>query len=40
MASSMYNSIHHFNEFGVKKIEKTIKEFIKEGKDLGDLVFG
>ena len=40
MTSSMYNSIHHFNEFGVKKIEKTIKEFIKEGKDLGDLVFG
>jgi hypothetical protein len=36
----MYNSIHHFNEFGVKKIEKTIKEFIKEGKDLADLVFG
>lgn len=40
MTSSMYNSIHHFNEFGVKRIEKIIKEFIKEGKDLADLIFG
>ena len=40
MTSSMYNSIYHFNEFGVKTIEKMIKEFIKEGKDLADLIFG
>lgn len=40
MTSSMYNSIQHFNEFGVKSIEKNIKEFLTEGKDLADLVFG
>jgi hypothetical protein len=38
MTSSMYNSIQHFNEFGVKRIEKTVKNFIKDGKDLADLV--
>jgi hypothetical protein len=32
MTSSMYNSIQHFNEFGVKRIEKTVKNFIKDGK--------
>jgi len=32
----MYNSIQHFNEFGVKTIEKTVRKFIKEGKDLVD----
>lgn len=36
----MYNSIQHFGEFGVKKIEERVKNFIKEGKDLADLVFG
>ena len=36
----MYNSILHFNEFGVRKIEETVKEFIKEGKDIADLVLG
>lgn len=36
----MYNSLQHFNEFGTKKIEKTIKNFIIEKKDLADLVFG
>jgi len=40
MTSSMYNSIQHFNEFGVKRIEKKIKNFIEEGKDLADLVLG
>ncbi|HHW32497.1 MAG TPA: ISLre2 family transposase [Clostridiaceae bacterium] len=40
MTSSMYNSILHFNEFGVRKIEETVKEFIKEGKDIADLVLG
>lgn len=35
----MYNSILHFNEFGVKKIEKVIKNFIGDGnKTIGDLV--
>jgi hypothetical protein len=34
----MYNSIQHFNEFGVKRIEKTVKNFIKDGKDLADLI--
>ena len=35
----MYNSILHFNEFGVKKIEKVIKEFMEnKNKNLGDLV--
>jgi hypothetical protein len=36
----MYNSIQHFNEFGVRKIEAKVKSFINEGKDLADLVFG
>ncbi len=36
----MYNSLQHFNEFGTKKIEKVIKSFINEKKDLADLVFG
>lgn len=36
----MYNSIQQFGEFGVKKIEDKIKNFINEGKDLADLVFG
>jgi hypothetical protein len=40
MTSSMYNSIQHFNEFGVKKIEERIKKFISEGQDLADLVLG
>ncbi len=39
MSSSMYNSIHHFLKFGVKNIEKKIKSFLEEGKDLADLVF-
>lgn len=36
----MYNSIQQFNEFGSRKIEETIKKFIAEKKDLGDLVLG
>lgn len=36
----MYNSIQHFNEFGVRKIEKAIETFITEKKDLADLVLG
>lgn len=36
----MYNSLQHFNEIGAKKIEKKIKNFIKEKRDLADLVFG
>ena len=36
----MYNSIQHFNEFGAKRIEKKIKNFIEEGKDLADLILG
>jgi len=36
----MYNSIQHFNEFGARKIEETIKNFINEKKDLADLVLG
>ncbi|PKM50346.1 MAG: hypothetical protein CVV02_12010 [Firmicutes bacterium HGW-Firmicutes-7] len=35
----MYNSIQQFNEFGVGKIEKIIKEFLEDGsKGIGDLV--
>jgi hypothetical protein len=34
----MYNSLQHFNEFGTRKIEETIKNFINEKKDLADLV--
>ncbi len=36
----MYNSLQHFNEFGTRKIEETIKNFISEKKDLADLVLG
>lgn len=36
----MYNSIQHFNEFGTRKIEETIKNFISEKKDVADLVLG
>ena len=36
----MYNSIQHFNEFGLKKIEKIITTFVAEKKDLADLVLG
>jgi REP element-mobilizing transposase RayT len=34
----MYNSIQHFYEFGIKEIEKEIKSFIRERKDIADLV--
>jgi hypothetical protein len=34
----MYNSIQHFNEFGLRKIEKVIETFVTEKKDLADLV--
>ena len=34
----MYNSIQYFNEYGVTKIEKEIKNFIKEGENIADLV--
>ena len=36
----MYNSIQQFNEFGFKKIEKTIETFLVEKKDIADLVLG
>jgi hypothetical protein len=36
----MYNSIQHFGEFGVKKIEAKVKDFIINRKDLADLVYG
>jgi len=36
----MYNSIQHFNEFGLSKIEKVIKTFVAEKKDLADLILG
>ena len=37
----MYNSIQQFNEFGVKIIEKVIKDFINQGNnDIADLVIG
>jgi hypothetical protein len=36
----MYNSLQHFNEFGTRKIEETIKNLINEKKDLADLVYG
>ena len=36
----MYNSIQHFIEFGVKKIEKKVKKFIQKPTDLADLVLG
>ncbi len=31
----MYNSIQHFNEFGVKKIENEIKNFMEGNKNIG-----
>lgn len=34
----MYNSILHFNDLGVKKIEERIKKFISEGKDVVESV--
>ena len=34
----MYNSINHFIEFGVKNIEKKVKNFVCNGGDLADLV--
>lgn len=34
----MYNSIQHFNEVIVEKIEDNIKNFINEKKDLADLI--
>lgn len=35
----MYNSILHFNKYGVKEIEKVIKNFMMdESKNIGDLV--
>jgi len=37
----MYNSIQQFNEFGVKEIEKVIKNFMEnKDRNLGDLVLG
>ena len=36
----MYNSIQHFNEVLVKKIEENIQSFILEKKDLADLIYG
>lgn len=36
----MYNSIQYFNEFGTRKIEETIRNFVSEKKDLADLVLG
>jgi hypothetical protein len=36
----MYNSIQHFNEYGISKIEKVIKKFISEEEDFADLVLG
>jgi hypothetical protein len=34
----MYNSIQHFNEFGLREIEEVIKTFVAEKKDLADFV--
>jgi len=36
----MFNSIQHFNDFGVKKIEERIKSFIAEGNDIADFILG
>ena len=36
----MYNSIQQFNEFGFKKIAKTIETFLAEKKDISDLAIG
>lgn len=36
----MYNSIQHFNEVGVGKIEEKVRDFISDPKDIGDLVIG
>ncbi len=36
----MYNSIQHFIEFGVKKIEERVKQFVQRPTDLADLVMG
>ena len=34
----MYNSIQHFNEFGVKKIENEIKNFMEGNKNIVGLI--
>jgi len=34
----MYNSIQHFNEYGVKKLEAIVNEFIKNKKDISELI--
>jgi len=36
----MYNSIQEFLNHGTGKIEKRIRNFIEEKKDLADLVIG
>jgi hypothetical protein len=33
----MYNSIQHFNEFGLRKVEKLIETFVTEKKRFGRL---
>ena len=34
----MYNSIQYFNEYGATKIEKEMKNSIKDEKNIDDLV--
>ena len=36
----MYNTIQHFEEIGIKKIEKIIESFIKDPKDMASFVTG
>ena len=36
----MNNSIQQFNEIGARKIEEVIKNFLKDKKDIGDLILG
>lgn len=37
---SMYNTIQHFEEIGIKKIEKIIEKFIKDPTDMASFVTG
>lgn len=39
-SSSMYNSIQHFLDFGIKNIRETIINFIEQGDDVANLVLG
>lgn len=36
----MINSIQHFEEIGIRKLEKVVENFLKNPKDIAGLVHG